>query len=177
MTSFIEELLIEAEIKEKEQRIEMSRLRADQLLQALTVLEKQADAVNELCDSEVKLIEEYRMVELQKLQKKMDWLSWNLEQFIRSTGEKTINLPHGSLRVRLGRDKIEITDLQKFMQVAERYGLLKQIPEKIEPDMEKLKAHIKSGNLIPQGVSLTPAQTHFTYNTKGNGNGKEETGD
>jgi len=169
--TFIDELLAEAEIKEKEERVEMSRLRADQILAALSVLEQNAADVNKLCDTEISIIEEYRATELHKLEKKASWLAYQLEQFIRSTDEKTINLPHGTIRLRLGRDKAEITDPEKFMRVAAARGLLRSIPESFEPDMQKVVTYLKQNNGLA-GAALIPAQTKFYYTIKGINNGK-----
>ena len=178
--TFIDELIAESEIRDKAHQLEMTKLRADQVLAALTVLETQADDVGKLCDAEIKIIEEYRAVEHQKLAKKMGWLEWQLEQFMRSTNaqtnEKTLNLAHGSIKLRMGRDKLEITDLEKYRPFAQSKGLLKQIPESYEPDMQKLQAHLKIYRTIPPGVSLIPAQTKFSYKTlrkESNGNRKE----
>src|SRR5258708_5628412 len=103
---FIDELLQESEAKEKLERLEMTKLRADQLLMAIQVLEGQQADVDKLFQEELKIIEEYRFAEQERLQKQTNWLVWNLEQFMRSTGEKTINLPHGIMKLRMGRDKI-----------------------------------------------------------------------
>jgi phage host-nuclease inhibitor protein Gam len=180
MISFIEQLLLESEAKEKQQNLELNRLRADQVLAALAVLEQKADDVNKLADDEIQIIEEYRQVELQKLEKKASWLATNLEQFIRAenkndTACKSIALPHGNLKLRLGREKVQITDMEKFMPVAQRRGLLKQIPEAFEPDLQKILMYAKAAGTIP-GIAVIPATTKFSYSTlKGskNGNGQE----
>jgi hypothetical protein len=176
-SQWMEDLLQESEIREKEQLLEMSRLRADQVLATLAVLEKKAEDVNKLADEEVKLIEEFRQSELQKIEKKASWLAWHLEGFIRSMNEqdpscKSIVLPHGVLKLRLGRDKIEITDMEKFLKVAGKRELLKTIPESLEPDLQKTLAYVKQYGFLT-GVTLIPAQSKFSYTTKGNGNGKE----
>jgi hypothetical protein len=174
--TFIDELLAEAEIADAKVRIEMSRLRADQTLAALAVLEAQADEVNKLAEAEVKIIQDWRQQELQKVEKKAQWLEYQLEQFIRSSDDKTINLPHGTIKLRLGRDKAEITDQEKFLRVAESRGLLKSIPESYEPDMQKVVAYLKANSFLT-GVKLIPAQTKFSYTTKDKSNGKStETG-
>jgi hypothetical protein len=126
--NFMDELLAEVEEKEEKRKLELDRLRADQLLTAIGTLEQRADDINELADSEIKLIEEYRSVELTKVQKKISWLSWNLHQFINSSGEKTIRLPHGVLKLRLGRDKVTITELQQFLDVPSNQIFLKIFP-------------------------------------------------
>ncbi len=177
MTSFIDELLLESEQKEKQQQLEMNRLRADQVLAALLVLEQKAAEVNALADQEIKIVEEYRENELQRIEKKASWLAWNLEQFMRGANRedpacKSIALPHGSLKLRLGRDKVEITDLAKFVAVGQRKGLLRQVPESFEPDLQKIASYIKSTGVILPGVVVTPASTKFSYTTlKGNTNG------
>jgi len=174
----MDELLAEAEIREKQDRIEMNRLRADQVLAALKLLERKAADVNNLADEEVKLVEEFRQSELQKIEKKASWLAWQLEGFIRGMNQqdpscKSIALPHGVLKLRLGRDKIEITNMETFVKLAEKRGLLKTIPESFEPDMQKTLAYVKQNGFLA-GVTLIPAQSKFSYTTKGNGNGKAE---
>ena len=54
---FIEELLQEAEVADQEKRIEMDRLRADQLLAAVSVLEEQMANVSDLVEKETRLLE------------------------------------------------------------------------------------------------------------------------
>jgi hypothetical protein len=172
--TFIDELLAESEVREKEVRIQMNKLKADQILAALAVLEQKAEEVNKLADDEIGIIEEYRQVELQKIEKKASWFAYQLEQFIRSTDEKTINLPHGAIKLRLGRDKIEIVNLDEFIPFAQRKNLLKQVPESFEPDLTKLKEYLQRNKFAPPGVVLTPAQTKFSYTTKGKDNGETE---
>ncbi len=180
MTSFIDELLLESEQKEKQQQLEMNRLRADQVLAALAVLEKKAAEVNQLADQEIKIVEEYRKAEFQRIEKQASWLAWNLEQFMRASNRvdpscKSIALPHGALKLRLGRDKVEVMDLAKFVPVGQRKGLLRQVPESFEPDLQKIAAYVKTTGVILPGVVVTPASTKFSYTTlKGskNGNGQ-----
>ena len=57
MTSFMDELLAEVEQKEQQVKIELDRLKADQLLMAVAKLESQMEDVNSLADDEIKLIE------------------------------------------------------------------------------------------------------------------------
>ena len=95
--NFMDELLAEVEEKEEKRKLELDRLRADQLLTAIGTLEQRADEINELADSEIKLVEEYRSVELAKVQKKISWLAWNLEQFIRSRERRRLTCHTESL--------------------------------------------------------------------------------
>ena len=169
--SWLEELLVEAEAADTKKLIEVTKLRADQLLMAISLLEGKSSEINTLVDSEVALFEEFRISETSKLDKKISWLAFQLEGFMKSTGEKTLALPHGELKMRKGRDKIEITDMDKFLPIAQARGLLRAIPESFEPDMRTLLEYAKYSGVTPPGCSLIPASTKFTYKTKGVSNG------
>ena len=165
--NFIDELLAEAEVADAKRLIEVTKFRADQLLMAISVLEDKSSEINTLVDSEVALFEEYRSVEIAKLDKKMSWLAFNLEQYMKSTGEKTLALPHGELKLRKGKDKIEIADMEKFLKAAEKHGLLRAVPESFEPDMRAVAAYTKSTGISPSGTVIIPGSDKFTYTTKG----------
>ena len=94
---FIAEILREAEVADAEKKIELDALRADQLLSAIAVIENQMNEVSELVEKEVRLLEEYRNSEWTRQEKKLNWLRFQLEGYARSTGEKTMRLPHGTL--------------------------------------------------------------------------------
>jgi hypothetical protein len=180
MTNFMDELLAEVEEKERVDRIEFDKLKADQELMAIAKLESQMAEANKLCDDEIALIEQYRKVELERIQKKCSWLLFNLEGFARQqlnqNGEKTMRLPHGTLALRKGRDKVEITEMPVFLKIAARYGFLRTTPETQEPDMQALAAYVKRTREIPLGTKLIPGAVNFTYSTTNKGepdNGKE----
>jgi hypothetical protein len=128
--------------------------------------------VNELCDKEIKLVEEYRANELARLDQKRSWLVFNLEGFMRSTGEKTVRLPHGSMKLRKGRDKVAVVALDEFLKVGPRLKLIRSIPEQVTPDIQAIINHIKSTGEIPNGVQFIPAEVRFSYTTNG---GKDDT--
>ncbi len=176
--TFIEEILQESEVREDARRLEMTKLRADQILAAMSLLEKKADDVNKLADEEIKLVEAFRQGELQKLEKQASWLSYQLESYMRSVNQqdptcKSLALPHGTLKLRQGRDKVEITDLDRFMKIADKRGLLRKVPESAEPDLQKVLAYVRQYGFL-SGVTLVPGSVKFTYQTKGGSNGKEE---
>ena len=169
---FIEELLLQAEQADQEKKISMDRLRADQILSAIGKLEEGMADVNDLCDKEIKLIEEYRANELSRLDKKRGWLVFQLESWARSTGEKTIRLIHGICKLRKGRDKAVVVALDAFLKVGPKLKLVRTIPEQITPDIQAIINHIKSTGEIPAGVQFIPGDTRFSYTTNG-GNGDD----
>ena len=164
---FIEELLQEAEIADQQKRIEVDRLRADQILAAIAVLEDQMANVNDLVNRETRLLEEYRSSELSRLDKKRSWLLFNLEAFARSSGEKTLRLPHGVLKMRKGRERVSVVEMDAFLKVAGKLGLVRSVPESITPDNQAILNRIRATGDIPPGVEYFPAETRFSYTTKG----------
>ncbi len=171
---WLEELL-DAEIeREKDRLIEMSKIKADQALAAIYVIEARINEVNEIAEKEISLIQNWNMSEVSKLQKKIDWLVWNLENYMKGTGEKTISLPHGKIQFRMGRDRVEVIDLQKFLPIGQRLGLVRVTPAKTEPDLLAIAAYTKLNGKPPVGVMLTPAQAKFSYKTKGTNDVNDE---
>jgi hypothetical protein len=164
---FIEALLLQAEQADQEKKIEMDRLRADQILAAISKLEEGMADVNELCDKELRLIEEYRANEVARLDKKRSWLVFNLDGFMRSTGEKTVRLPHGSMKLRRGRDKAVVVAMDEFLKIGPRLKLVRSVPEQITPDIQAIVNHIKTTGEIPAGVQFIPADVRFSYTTTG----------
>jgi hypothetical protein len=171
---FIAELLREAELADRETKIEMDRLRADQLLAAVAVLEEHMADANDLVDKEIQLLEEYRSSELGRLDKQRSWLLHNLEAFARSSGEKTMRLPHGILKMRKGRDKVAVVAMEDFLKVAGKLGLVRSVPESITPDNQAILNRIKATGDIPAGVEYFPAETKFSYTIKGEIDGERE---
>jgi hypothetical protein len=165
--TFIDELLLEAEKRDAQERIEMDRLRADQLLSAIAVLEGEMSKVNDLVEKEQKLLEEYRSKELARLDKKRGWLEFNLDGFMRSTGEKTLSLPHGVLKLRKSRDKVAIVDQDQFLEAGKRLGLVRMVPEQLTPDILAILHHVKTTGEIPNGVEYIAGDTKFSYTTIG----------
>jgi len=170
---FIEEILQQAELADQDKRIALDRAQADRLLMALHKLDSDTAEIESTAEAEVNLIESWKRDECSRIEKKRTYLCWQLEQYIKSTDQKTITLAHGSIRLRLGRDKVEIVDIDQFMKAAKKYGLLRTYPEYQEPDLRAVAEYVKKSGEIPPGVELTPAITKFTYQLNGGSNGKE----
>jgi len=177
MALAIDDILEKDQLPETE-FFERDRLNCDLGLKALIDIEEEAAKVNELADKEIQMIEAYRKKELERLDKKTDWISRGLENYIRNSGDKTIYLVHGTMKLRQGRDKIEIENEEEFMKIAKQHDLVRTKPSKDEPDLAAILAYVKKHGRIPTGIKFVPATTNFSYklNTKGgnNGDGKEE---
>lgn len=177
MVQWLEDLLQESADRETQVKLEFDRLKADQALAAISKLDADMAGVNALADEEIRLIESYRKSELERLEKKLNWLVINLEGFLRKhneeTGEKSLRLPHGSMGLRKSRDRVEISNPDLFAKVADRLGLWRVSPEKKEPDLQAVSAAVKIQKSIP-GVVVIPGSINFHYSTNGGSNGKTE---
>jgi hypothetical protein len=163
---WLTELLLQSERQEADRREQMSRLRADQMLQAIRSLELEAERINTLADDEQKLIDDYRQQQIGKIEKKISWFELNLLAYMNSNpGVKTLELPHGVLKTRLGRDRAEIVEEKTFLDAAGELGLLRRVPEKSVPDMAAIMDFIHTKRTVPPGVKLIPAENRFSYST------------
>ncbi|MCA0390088.1 MAG: host-nuclease inhibitor Gam family protein [Bacteroidetes bacterium] len=158
---FMENLL--REIEEKE--VVSERAHFDLLLIEVKNLQNEIAKNFEQADKEVKLIQEWALQKNSKLQDKVERIERLLEAFIRASGEKTIDLPNGILKLHKKPDKIEIENLELFLQHA-RMEMLSRVPETYKPDMAKIKQYCASHMNPPKGVKVTKGQPEFTYKLK-----------
>lgn len=158
---FMEDLL--REIEEKEKVSEKAHF--DLLLIEIKNLQDQIAENFDQADKEVQLIKEWALQKNSKLQDRVARIERLLEKFIRETGEKTIDLPNGTLKLHKKPDKIEIEDLQIFLANA-RMEWLSRVPETYKPDMAKIKQYCASHMSPPKGVKVTKGQPEFTYKLK-----------
>ena len=170
---FISQMLAQSEAAEERKKVEMDRLRADAMVGAVSVVEQQMGDVNKLAEDEIRLIEEYRSNELARLDKKRSWLLFNLDGFMRSTGEKTIRLPRGVLKIRKGRDRVAVVAMEKFLKAAGKLRLIRTVPETLQPDNQAILNHIKRTGEVPPGIEYIPAEHGFSYKLSGGDNGHE----
>jgi len=95
-----------------------------------------------------------------------------LNQFILEQGQKTIDLANGVLRLRKGREKLEVFDMEKFLSNKYSPELIR-IKEDIKPDMQKINDFINRSGKVPSGVKIIPGnENEFSYKIKGDSNSK-----
>ena len=174
--NFLDELLQEAEAKEQKLSMEY----ADLILIEISQLEKQIQNNFEQAAREREIIRNWSLLTNSKLASRIDFLSKKLEVFIKESGEKTINLPFGVLKMHKKQDKVEIEDLDLFLKKA-KPEMLTVVPEQVKPDLNKIKNYIKNRS-IPPGVKVIEGKEEFSYKlnldeSEVNSNGREkETG-
>ena len=158
--NFLDELLQEAEQKEEQQ----TEAYHDLILLQIQSLANKMDINFKESEKEINLIREFTLSKNATLQERINFLEKKLEAFIREKGEKTISLPHGTLKLRKKPDKVEVSDMELFLKKATK-ELVSVVPESVKPDLKAIKAFItRTGKrVIPEGVNLIEGQPEFSY--------------
>ncbi len=171
--NFLDELINEAEEKEEEQ----TEAYYDLVLMQIKTLSFQIE--NNFCEAEKEcsLINNWALTKNAQINEKIKFLELKLRAFILERGEKTIDLPNGILKMHKRPDKVEVSDLELFLQNA-KPELVTVIPETVKPDLNKIKAYIKT-RPVPKGITVILGKEEFTYKIRKDGNDareEEETG-
>ncbi len=169
---FIQTLLDEAELKEERQE----EAYYDLLLLEIQNLSKEQEKNFTTANKEIELINNWVLKKNLPIQEKIERLERKLEMFIKEKGVKTIDLAHGILKLHKKPDKVEITNMDLFLQNA-KAEMITIIPEQIKPDLNKIKAYLKGHYAVPLGITVMQGQEEFSYKLKEEETvGKEETG-
>ena len=154
--NFLDELLEEAEQKEE------SNLMAycDLLMMEAIKIEEEIQKRFEESRREITYIEEWTLKKNARLQEKYDRIVKKLETIMKQTNKKTIELPHGTMKIRKMPDRVEITDIETFMKNATE-EMVVIIPEQVKPDLIKIKQYIKKMSHIPEGVTYIEGVEEF----------------
>lgn len=156
-TNFLEDLLAEAEQKE----IKETAAYYDLILLEISKLQSQIESKFAEAEKEIEIINEWALNKNSALQDKINFLALKLEAYIKEMGEKTISLPNGILKMHKKQDRIEIEDLELFLLKA-KPEMLTIIPEQVKPDLNSIKAHIKTKS-VPLGIKVIEGKDEFSY--------------
>lgn len=160
-SNFLDELLLEAEAKEEKQTLAYF----DLVVMEISKLEDDISQTFSQAEEESSIINNWALKRSSVIEEKISFLKLKLESFIREEGKKTIDLPHGTLKVRKLPDKIEIADMGKFLEHA-KSEMISIVPESLKPDLNKIKAYIKNSGRIPNGVNLIEGKEEFKLTIK-----------
>ncbi|MHB1687917.1 MAG: host-nuclease inhibitor Gam family protein [Ignavibacteriaceae bacterium] len=168
--SFIDELIAEAEAKEELQTLAYF----DLIIAEIIRLEDEISQNFHNADEETAIIKQWSLTRNNALQEKSDFLKLKLENFIREEGKKTIDLPHGTLKIRKLPDKVEILDMEAFLQNANQ-DVVNVIPESIKPDLNKIKVYIRNSGRPLKGVTIIEGVEQFKLTLKSKENKNDNT--
>ena len=161
MTSFIDDMIQE----QYEHEAEQTEAHADLLLLEISNLQQSIAETFTTAEAEKLLIQKWALSRTAKMQDRIDRISQYLETFMaeryEASGEKTLSLAHGALRIRKSREKVEITDLDEFLKHA-RPEMLRTQPESSAPDMAGIRSWMKMSGKVPPGVQVTPGKNEFS---------------
>ena len=170
--NFMDELLADAELQD-EQRTEAYY---DLLLLQIQQLQDQIAYNFGEAEKEVKIINHWALNKNHALQVKIEWMEKKLEAFIREHQSKTIDLPHGVIKLHKKQDKVEITDMELFLKHAPSEVMM-VIPEQVKPDLTMLKRFLKSCYKPLPGTVIISGKEEFSYklnNRKEDEDGRQE---
>lgn len=162
-TNFIDDLIADAEANEHKQTLAYF----DLLVGEIARLESDISKNFEEAEREIQLINNWVLMKNTRLKERVDFIRLKLEKFIREEGQKTIDLPHGTLKLHKKPDKVEISDMAAFLAGA-KAEMLNVIPEQVKPDLTKIKASIKKYGVIPEGVSFIEGKEELSLKLKDN---------
>ena len=162
-TTFIDDLLAEAEVKENDEALAYY----DLVVKEIARLESEITTVTSNTNREVAIIKDWALDRNVKFFDRIEFLQKKLEAFIRTQDKKTIELPHGTLKLRAKPDKVEITDMELFMKSATKDMVIIK-PEEIKPSLTNIKKWIKMTTKVPDGVAVIEGKTEFTLKLKEN---------
>jgi len=151
------------EIEEKEE--EKTEAYFDLVLSKIKSLTLQIQKNFTQADKECVLINNWTQMRNNQLSQRIRFLEARLEGFIREKKEKTIELPNGTLKFHKRPDKVEIIDSELFLKTA-LPELLTIIPQSSVPNLNKIKAYIKT-KPVPPGIIVLKGNEEFSYKLKG----------
>ena len=158
MKNFLDELLEEVELKEDQQ----TEAYFDLLLLQIKKLQEEIAQNFSNADKEIEIIKNWALSKNSVIQEKINILEKKLEQFIRDSEKKTIDLPNGILKVRKSPDKAEVENLELFLSKATA-ELVSVVTEQIKPNLKNIKNYIKMTTKVPVGVRVKEGKEEFSY--------------
>lgn len=164
--SFIQELILEAE--EAEQNTTLAFY--DLLIIRISEIQKTMDVNYNNCQQEIDLIQNFMLTKNSKLQGQVDGIMSQLESLIKDRNEKdksvkSIDLPHGLIRLHKTPNKVEVSDLDKFMSVATS-DMITAVSEQLKPNLNGIKKYVKLSGRIPEGISIIEGTEKFSIKIK-----------
>lgn len=159
--SFIDELLNQAE--EQEQKLTLAHY--DLIIGEISNLQNRIESTIKEAECEIEIINDWALYRNVKSQEKIDFLMKKLEIYIREQNQKTIDMPHGILKIRKKQDKVEIKDMEAFLKSA-THMMITVVPESIKPNLTGIKSAIKMSGRVPEGVEVIEGADEFSLNIK-----------
>jgi hypothetical protein len=119
-------------------------------------------SVNATAEKLIDEIEQWRERKTQQHQGQIDFLSARMAGYLKQQQLKSLHLPSGTIGLRKQQSKIEIVDSDKFYESVPS-ELLRYVPESFEPDLKKIREHIKTTGEVLVGLDVIEQEPKFYY--------------
>lgn len=137
-------------------------VRFSKFLWVIRMKEKDIAKVKATAEKLIRDIEVWTDKKISQHQGQIDFLSKQMENYLRQKVIKSLPLPSGTIGLRKQQPKITIVDSDKFYENADA-SILRRIPESFEPDLKSIKEKLKTTGEIPAGVEVTEQDAKFFY--------------
>jgi len=113
------------------------------------------DEVKETVKLQRERLTRWAEAEEERLQKRINWHLRLVQQYMARAEKKTLKLPAGTAKRTAGREKVEIAEPERFVELhlGDNDDLLKTKIE-VTPDKKAIMGYIKKEGEIPNGCDL-----------------------
>lgn len=138
----------------------------DKRLRALRYWNQQLFYVDDLVEQEMHRIGIWQQRQTERIRKRMRWNEEALRLYMEAQGLKTLDLPSGTLRMRAGRDRVDVVLPETFIDWAEKSGHEDLVRVKKDVDKTATMAYVKKTGEEPPGIEVKRGDDSFTYDLK-----------
>ena len=141
---------------------ESPEVRFSKFLYVIKMKEQEIAKVKAIAEKLIQDIETWTDKKIGQHQGQIEFLSKQMENYLRQKEIKSLPLPSGTIGLRKQQPKILIIDEDKFYEKADA-SILRRIPESFEPDLKAIKEKLKTTGEIPEGIEVTEQEAKFYY--------------
>lgn len=156
----LDDLFSKEEQEDLQKEEQTPEVRFTRFLWKIKFIEQEIEKHKRVAEETINEINSWFEKKRNQLEKQIEWLSNQMENYLIIQNKKKLELPPGRIAFRSQQDKIEIIDNELFYNKA-LPELLRKIEESFEPDMSKIKKYIKETGDVPEGIAVSPQQPKF----------------
>ena len=168
LENYLDELFSAEEQEDLRKEEVTPEIRFTRFLWKIKFLEQELDKHQRVAENTIKEVSDWFEKKKSQLDNQIRFLCDQMQNYLTIQDLKSLSLPSGKIGFRNQQDKIEIINYDLFYNKA-LPELLRHVPESYEPDLKKIKEHIKTTSEIPEGIDIVPQEPKFYYKLNQNG--------
>lgn len=168
LENYLDELFSEEEKEDLQKEEVTPEIRFTRFLWKIKFIEQEIQKHENVADETIKEITDWFEKKKSQLEGQIRFLCDQMQNYLTIQDLKSLSLPSGKIGFRNQQEKIQIIDYDLFYKKALPV-LLRHVPESYEPDMKKIKEHIKTTSEIPEGIDVIPQDPKFYYKLNNGG--------